>query len=343
MREWRQPFGYEYEVVFPGIRRLFKTADAVVLAAEKDGKPYLVIDEGTCADFNAPDFEDTMNSLVAILEFRHVGERVQYLNDTFGSWRDWLESDWVGPGMAMRWESWSLNGEACFESRIPLSAGSDQIAQHLWWTLREYASLCRRSYDSTGGVLRFEYGGARTPSALAKALDHWFDLALMDPSMIRERVKRLGIDPDACKWPGYWMERDGVTLLAEERQITIPAKAGKIASRVRKRWEAVLDMVAGVAECVIDSAVGDDTHVFLAAILVAPHVQPEGTSRRPSLEASLDRHEQLVASLESVANTKSRPVTWHALWRLPPGMGGKESGMRYPAVSFVASVAAAAR
>ena len=102
MREWRQPFGYEYEVVFPGIRRLFIGGGAVVLAAEKDGTAYLVLDEGSCVDFNAPDFEETMDSLVTILEFRHACERVQYLNDNYGRWRDRLESDWVGPGVAVR-------------------------------------------------------------------------------------------------------------------------------------------------------------------------------------------------------------------------------------------------
>jgi len=51
MREWRQRFGYEYEVLFPGIRRLFTTGKEVVFAAEKDGKPYLIVDEGTYTDF----------------------------------------------------------------------------------------------------------------------------------------------------------------------------------------------------------------------------------------------------------------------------------------------------
>ena len=98
MREWRQPFGYEYEIVFPGIRRLVHDGGEVVLAAEKDGKAYLVIDEGVYVDLNAPDFEDTMANLVTIIEFNEAGERVQYLKDNFNSWCDWLESDRVGPG-----------------------------------------------------------------------------------------------------------------------------------------------------------------------------------------------------------------------------------------------------
>ena len=84
MREWRQRFGYDYEVIFPGIRRLFITGKEVVLAAEQDGKPYLIVDERTCTDFNAPDSEDKMHALLSVIEFHHSGERVQYLNDHFG-------------------------------------------------------------------------------------------------------------------------------------------------------------------------------------------------------------------------------------------------------------------
>ena len=106
-------------------------------------------------------------------------------------------------------------------------------------------------------------------------------------------------------------------------------------------------VVADVDEAAVRSAVGDDVRAFLAGVLVAVHRQPAGTTRRPTLDSSLHRHEQLVASLETVAEARSRPVTWHALWRLPPGMvvsnqQGEEPRLRYPAVSFVASVIAVA-
>jgi len=40
------------------------------------------------------------------------------------------------------------------------------------------------------------------------------------------------------KCPAYWVEREDILLLAEERQVTIPAAPGRIAAGVRKKWEA---------------------------------------------------------------------------------------------------------
>jgi hypothetical protein len=344
MREWRQRFGYEYEVVFPGIRRLFTTGKEVVLAAEKDGRPYLIIDEDTCSDFNAPDFEDKMHALVSVIEFRHSGERVQYLNDHFGHWRTRLITEWNTPAVSMSWESWSLNGEACIENLVPTDSGGAKLKEYLCWTMRELASHCRRVYDASG-MIPFEFQGSRTPSAFARALDHWFDLALLDPISIRERVRRLGVDADTDKWPAYWVERENILLLAEERQVTIPAAPGRIAASVHRKWEACLHVVGNAAEIGIPNAATKDKHSFLAGILVAVHKQPPGKARkRPSLDDSLHRHEELVTALGQVYDAESRPVTWHALWRLPPGMvvadpPRSDPWMHYPAVSVVSSVA----
>lgn len=348
MREWLQPFGYEYEVLFPELRRLFTTGKEVVLAAEKDGKPFLIVDEGTCADFNAPDFEDKMHALVKVIEFRHSGERVQYLNDHFDRWRTRLITEWDTPAVSMSWESWSINGEACIENRVSSDSGGVKLTEYLWWTLRELASHCRHVYDATG-FIPFEIQGPRTPSVLAKALDHWFDLALMDPISIRERVRRLGAERDTSKWPAYWVEREDILLLADERQVMIPAAPGRIAAGVRKKWEACLRAVGNAAKAGIPKAATKDKHAFLAGVLVAVHRQPTGESRkRPSLDDSLHRHEQLVTFIGQTAETLPGPFTWHALWRLPPGMTvaqppSTKASMLFPAVSVVASILSGAQ
>ncbi len=134
-------------------------------------------------------------------------------------------------------------------------------------------------------MIRFELSGPRTPSAFAKALDHWYDLALLDPLMVRKRVRRFGADAGACGWPVYWLEWDGVGLLLEERQVTIPAGPGKIAAGLQMKWGSCLDVVAGVDAATVRSAIDEDAHVFLAAVLVAVHQQPAGTARRPSLDS----------------------------------------------------------
>lgn len=150
MSESLQPFGWEYKVVFPKIRRLFTTGKEVVLASEKDGRPYLIVDEGTCANFNAPDFEDKMHALVTVIEFRHSGERVQYLNDHFDRWRTRLTTEWDTPAVSMSWESWSLNGEACIENLVPSESGGAKLSEYLCWTLRELASHAGASTTPAG-------------------------------------------------------------------------------------------------------------------------------------------------------------------------------------------------
>lgn len=343
MREWLQPFGYEYEVLFPELRRLFTTGKEFVLAAERDGKPFLIVDEGTCADFNAPDFEGKMHALVKVIEFRHSGERVQYLNDHFDRWRTRLTAEWDTPAVSMSWESWSINGEACIENLVPPDSGGAKLTEYLWWTLRELASHCRRVYDSSG-FIPFEIHGPRTPSVLARALDHWFDLALMDPISIRERVRRLGAELDTSKWPAYWVEREDILLLADERQVTISAAPGRIAASIRKKWQACQRVVGDATKTGIPKAATKYKHAFFAGVLVAIHRQPPGEPRkRPSLDESLHRHEQLATAIGQTAKTQTGAATWHALWRLPPGMTvadppGSEAWMRYPAMSLVASV-----
>ncbi len=343
MREWLQPFGYEYEVAFPKIRRLFATGKVVVLAAERAGKPYLIVDEGTCSDFNKPDFENRMHAPVTVIEFRHSAERVKYLNDHFDRWRTRLTAEWDTPAVSMTWESWSLNGEACIENLVPSESGGARLAEYLWWTLRELASHCRRVHHASG-LIPFEFQGPRTPSAFANALDHWFDLALLDTLSTRERARRLGAQLDAGEWPAYWVERDDIVLIAEDRQVTISATPGRIAASVRTKWEACLSVVANAVRSGVPKAATKDRHTFLAGVVVAVHRHPPRELRtRPSLEDSLRRHEQIVTVLGQVAEATSTPVTWHALWRLPPGMTVtgppvSEPWMRYPAVSLVASV-----
>ena len=343
MREFLHPFGYEYEALFPECRRLFTTGKEVVLATEKDGKPILIVDKGTCSDFNAPDFEDEMHALVKVIEFRHSGERVQYLNDHFDQWRTRLTTEWKTPAASMCWESWSINGEVCIENPVLSDPGGAKLVEHLWWTLRGLASHCRRVHDASG-FIPFAIQGTRTPSVLAKALDRWFDLALMDPISIRERVRRLGAHLESGKWPAYWVERKDILLLVDERQVVVPAAPGRTAAIVRKKWEACLRVVANAAATGIPEIAIKDKQAFLAGVLVAVHQQPPGKPRkRPSLDESLHRHEQLVTAIGQTRNSAPGATTWHALWRLPPGMSeadppGSEAWMRYPAMSLIASI-----
>jgi hypothetical protein len=200
------------------------------------------------------------------------------------------------------------------------------------------------------------------PSTLAVTMSLSFDLALRDTRLIRERVRRRGGDPAACRWPALWLEgaaydyvigrdpfppvgtqRRKLLVLAEERQVFVPARPAKLAAGVQRAWASGLDAVAGVDRAAFARLLDEDEHAFLANLLVLVHARPAGNDQpRPPLEVSYRRHEGLIAELDPRAQATGLPVSWHALWRLPPAMTWGEPGgkpwMRYPAVSVVAAV-----
>jgi hypothetical protein len=108
-------------------------------------------------------------------------------------------------------------------------------------------------------------------------------------------------------------------------------------------WSKGLDAVRGVDAADVRGLVADDEHAFAMNVLMLVHAWPVRPVRsRPSLKASFQRHEELVADLAPAADAKGVGIAWHALWRLPPAMTWSEPGgdawMRYPAVSIVAAV-----
>ena len=278
------------------------------------------------------------------------------------TWRrtlDWRTPDWCRDS-GVHWESWSRNGEACITGVDPPFAGGARLASCLTWLLRAFASHCRRTHDATG-ALALTCIGPRTPSALAVAMSGSFDLALRDPRLIRERVRRRGGDPAAGRWPALWLEgavheyvvgrdpfppvgtpRRKLVILAEERQVFVPARAAALAAGIRRAWERGLDAVAGI-DGAFPVFLAEDELAFLVNMLVLVHTHPAGSARpRSPLEESHRRHVELIADLAPPAQAKGLPVAWHALWRLPPAMTwsdpGGEPWMRYPAVSLAAAI-----
>jgi len=273
---------------------------------------------------------------------------------------DWRTPDWCHES-GIHWESWSLNGEACIAGLDPPFAGGARLASCLTWLVRSFASHCRRTHDATG-ALAFECTGPRTPSTLAATMSLSFDLALRDPRLIRERVRRRGGDPASSRWPTFWLEgsvydyvigrdpfppvgtrRRRLVVLAEERQVFVPARAAKLAPGIRRAWEIGLDAVAGVDGARVAGLLDEEERAFLLNLLVLVHARPAANAQpRPPLEESYRRHEVLIADLAPPAQANGLPVAWHGLWRLPPAMMWSEPGgkpwMRYPAVSFVAAV-----
>ncbi|MDI7267883.1 MAG: hypothetical protein QME96_07805 [Myxococcota bacterium] len=218
-------------------------------------------------------------------------------------------SEWR-PGPRTRRESWSRNGEACLTGLNPPFAGGVRLANSLTLLLRTFVSRCRSTHDATG-ALAFACTGSRPPSTLAWSMSLEFDLALLDPALIRDRVRRRGGDPAACRWPTVWLEgsvdeysmgrdpfppvgtvRRKVVLLAEEGQVFVPARAVALGAPARRKWGTGLDAVGGVSDNVAEGLIDGDERAFLVNLLVLVHTQPvAGVRPRPPLEESYRRHE----------------------------------------------------
>ena len=59
----------------------------VIFQAKKDNKHYIIIDEGTLADFLDEDDRDLLEQLVKIIEFETEEELNHYLEDRSGRFR----------------------------------------------------------------------------------------------------------------------------------------------------------------------------------------------------------------------------------------------------------------
>jgi hypothetical protein len=266
------------------------------------------------------------------------------------------------PGRNVHWEAWSRNGEVCITGLDPPFTGGARLASCLTWLLRSFASHCRRTHDATG-ALAFTCRSPGLPSVLALLMALSFDVALRDPKLIRERVRRRGGDRVARRWPAFWLEgsvyeyvigrepfppvgtpRRKLLLLVEESQAIAPARPSALLPVAACRaWSKGLDAVASVEAADVRDLAVNDEHAFAVNVLVFVHAWPVRPARpRPPLQASFQRHEELVAGVAPAADAKGVAIAWQALWRLPPAMTWSEPGgdawMRYPAVSIVAAV-----
>ena len=190
-----------------------------------------------------------------------------------------------------------------------------------------------------------------------------FDLALRDPRLIRERIRRRGADGAGRGWPSLWLEgtayeyvvgrdpfppvgtpRRKLALLAEERQVSVPARVatGLPAGGAPRVGEGI-GCRRGRRRGLASWASRGGRARVRGHMLVLVHAWPACPARpRPSLEDSCGRHERLLGELAPAAEAKGAAVAWHALWRLPPSMTwgerGRDAWMRYPAVSVTAGV-----
>lgn len=78
----RHPFTFDTHGQFPNARAFRGWEGGRAYRAERDGKPFLIIDEATMADFldeNDPTDREVMNRLISIIEFHDEAEREAYI------------------------------------------------------------------------------------------------------------------------------------------------------------------------------------------------------------------------------------------------------------------------
>lgn len=80
MQVERHPYNDPIQKIFPDCRRLFACEGGVVWLAEKDGHYYVIVDEGTLADFLMPgEDDDLLNNLKGVYQFESELDRRHYL------------------------------------------------------------------------------------------------------------------------------------------------------------------------------------------------------------------------------------------------------------------------
>lgn len=78
----RHPFRFDTHGQFPNARAFRGWEGGCAYRAKRGGKPFLIIDEGTMADFldeNDPTDREVMNRLVSVIEFDDEAEREAYI------------------------------------------------------------------------------------------------------------------------------------------------------------------------------------------------------------------------------------------------------------------------
>lgn len=82
---YKHKFGFNYRELFSDSKMIGGFEGGAVYKASKEGKSYLIIDEGTLADFLDEDDQDILDQLVKIIEFENEDELNKYLQEHYAA------------------------------------------------------------------------------------------------------------------------------------------------------------------------------------------------------------------------------------------------------------------
>ncbi len=84
MKIYKHKFGFNFRELFPDSKIIGGFEGGAIYKAIKDNKYFLIIDEGTLADFLDDDDKDLLDQLVKIIEFETEEELNHYLSNKLG-------------------------------------------------------------------------------------------------------------------------------------------------------------------------------------------------------------------------------------------------------------------
>jgi hypothetical protein len=84
MKVVKFPFSYYFKEIYPNAKRIGDFEGGAIYKAIKNGKYYLIVDEGTMADFIDEDDKELLDQLVKVIEFDTEEELNQYLREQYG-------------------------------------------------------------------------------------------------------------------------------------------------------------------------------------------------------------------------------------------------------------------
>ena len=84
MKPNKYPIKFHFKEIYPEAKMIGGFEGGAIYKAVKDNKYYLIIDEGTMADFLDEDDRDLLDQLVKVIEFETEEELNQYLGERYG-------------------------------------------------------------------------------------------------------------------------------------------------------------------------------------------------------------------------------------------------------------------
>jgi len=85
MKIYKHPVSFNYREIYPDVKIIGGFEGGAIYKATKADKHYLIIDEGTMADFLDNDDKDLLDQLIKVIEFYTEQELKEHLMERYGN------------------------------------------------------------------------------------------------------------------------------------------------------------------------------------------------------------------------------------------------------------------